>query len=57
MKDALEYVVLDTNVVVHQVDFLEARDGIRNCIILQTVLDETRNVVRARGMLRAPAVA
>jgi exosome complex exonuclease DIS3/RRP44 len=36
------YIIPDTNVVLHQIDFLE-NPKIENVIILQTVLEEVRN--------------
>eukprot|EP01135_Chromosphaera_perkinsii_P003219 Nk52_evm26s238 gene=Nk52_evmTU26s238 len=36
------YILPDTNVLLHQTDFLEHK-AIRNCIILETVLDEVKN--------------
>lgn len=36
------YVVLDTNVILHQIDVLE-EDAIRNVIILTTVLNEVKH--------------
>jgi len=47
------YLVLDTNVVLHQIDLLE-RAGMRDVIILQTVLDEVRhNKMSVHKRLRA----
>lgn len=36
------YLILDTNVVLHQIDILE-EDALTNVIILQTVLDEVKH--------------
>lgn len=50
---ASRYLVLDTNVVLHQIDLLE-RDALRDVIILQTVLDEVRhNKISVHKRLRA----
>ena len=40
--DVPEYIVIDTNVVLHQIDLLEHL-GIKNVIVLETVLEETKN--------------
>lgn len=40
--DYPHYVVLDTNVVLHQIDVLE-EDALSNVIILQTVLEEVKH--------------
>lgn len=40
--DYPHYLVLDTNVVLHQIDILE-EDALVNVIILQTVLEEVRH--------------
>lgn len=52
------YLVLDTNVVLDQIDVLE-EDTIKDVIILQTVLDEVRHrsaaiYKRLRDILRNP---
>jgi exosome complex exonuclease DIS3/RRP44 len=47
------YLVLDTNVVLHQIDLLE-RPALRDVIVLQTVLDEVRhNKISVHKRLRA----
>eukprot|EP00315_Gephyrocapsa_oceanica_P053826 CAMPEP_0185498356 /NCGR_PEP_ID=MMETSP1366-20130426/19620_1 /TAXON_ID=38817 /ORGANISM="Gephyrocapsa oceanica, Strain RCC1303" /LENGTH=393 /DNA_ID=CAMNT_0028107519 /DNA_START=31 /DNA_END=1212 /DNA_ORIENTATION=+ len=47
------YIVLDTNVVLHQIDLLE-RASVRDVIVLQTVVDEVRhNKVSVHKRLRA----
>eukprot|EP01103_Thecamoeba_quadrilineata_P016000 TRINITY_DN5220_c0_g1_i2.p1 TRINITY_DN5220_c0_g1~~TRINITY_DN5220_c0_g1_i2.p1 ORF type:complete len:949 (+),score=182.23 TRINITY_DN5220_c0_g1_i2:31-2877(+) len=40
--DVDQYLLLDTNVILHQIDFLENSD-IKNVVILQTVLEEVKN--------------
>ncbi|XP_058451921.1 exosome complex exonuclease RRP44 [Malaya genurostris] len=40
--DSPHYLMLDTNIILYQIDFLEA-DAIRNVIVLSTVLDEVRH--------------
>lgn len=40
--DYPHYLVLDTNVILHQIDVLEA-DALTNVIILQTVLEEVKH--------------
>lgn len=40
--DYSHYLVLDTNVVLHQIDVLE-EDALKNVIILQTVLEEVKH--------------
>lgn len=53
-------VVLDTNIVLHQIDLLEASGGIlRDVVILQTVLEEVKHrnmsvYQRLRALLRDP---
>eukprot|EP00300_Choanocystis_sp_HF-7_P013762 c18439_g1_i1.p1 GENE.c18439_g1_i1~~c18439_g1_i1.p1 ORF type:complete len:968 (+),score=237.71 c18439_g1_i1:29-2932(+) len=42
-KEAKEYLVLDTNVVLHQMDLLEHPASMNHVICLQTVLEETRH--------------
>lgn len=37
------YLVLDTNIILNQIDIIEAKDGLKNVIILQTVLEEVRH--------------
>ena len=50
---ATRYLVLDTNVVLHQIDLLE-RASVRDVIVLQTVVDEVRhNKVSVHKRLRA----
>ena len=50
---ATRYLVLDTNVVLHQIDLLE-RPALCDVIILQTVLDEVRhNKISVHKRLRA----
>lgn len=40
--DYNHYIILDTNVVLHQIDVLED-EALKNVIILQTVLDEVKH--------------
>ena len=37
------YLVLDTNVVLNQIDLLESPEGLRNVVLPQTVLEESRH--------------
>jgi exosome complex exonuclease DIS3/RRP44 len=52
-SSARQYLMLDTNVVLHQIDLLE-RPALRDVIVLQTVLDEVRhNKISVHKRLRA----
>ncbi|XP_055551816.1 exosome complex exonuclease RRP44 [Wyeomyia smithii] len=42
LYDCPHYLMLDTNIILYQIDFLES-DAIRNVIVLSTVLDEVRH--------------
>ena len=46
--EAQRYLVLDTNVVLHQIDLLE-RPALTDVIVLQTVLEEVRSVAGDQG--------
>ena len=42
-KHSLHYLMIDTNIVLEEIDFLEDANGLQNVIILQTVLKEVRH--------------
>ena len=42
-KHSSHYLMIDTNIVLEEIDFLEDANGLQNVIILQTVLKEVRH--------------